>query len=144
MDTERGASSSAAALLVAAEAVLTETRETEDALTVSALQQTHATIHRTDTTAEGFFQAHKDIPVTIGEQAREKQLDVLESMKVYEEVYADDAPSGARVMSGRWVVTMKTPTVWKAKWTVRGYEEPHSDEGCFAATATLQGVRMVS
>ena len=33
--------------------------------------------------------------------------------------------------------------VWEAKWTVRGYEEPHSDEGCFAAAAVIQGVRMV-
>ena len=31
----------------------------------------------------------------------------------------------------------------KQLWTVRGYEEPHSDEGCFAATATIQGVRML-
>ena len=38
---------------------------------------------------------------------------------------------------------MKTPTGWKAKWTVRGYEEPRSDKGCFAATAIIQGVRMV-
>ena len=61
MDTETGASSSAAALMSAAEAVLAETRETLKSLTVSALQQTHAMIHRTDTTAEEFFQAHKDI-----------------------------------------------------------------------------------
>ena len=38
--------------LVAAEAVLTETRETVDALTVSALQQAHAMSHRAETTAE--------------------------------------------------------------------------------------------
>ena len=42
-----------------------------------------------------------------------------------------------------WVETTKTPTLWKAKWTVRGYEEPKSDEGCFAATATTEGVPMV-
>ena len=40
-------------------------------------------------------------------------------------------------MSGRWVDTMKTPTMWRC------YEEPHSDEGCFAATATMQGIRML-
>ena len=31
----------------------------------------------------------------------------------------------------------------EAKSTVRGHEEPHTDEGCFVATATIQGVRMV-
>ena len=46
-------------------------------------------------------------------------------------------------MSGRWVDTMKTPTLWRSKYTARGYEEPHSDEGCFAATATVQGIRML-
>ena len=34
-------------------------------------------------------------------QARKKQLDFLESMQVYEEVYVDDLPSGTRVMSGQ-------------------------------------------
>ena len=38
---------------------------------------------------------------------------------------------------------MKTPTVWTSKDTARGYEEPQSDEGCFAATATIQGIRML-
>ena len=37
---------------------------------------------------------------------------------------------------------MKTPTMWRSKYTARGYEEPHNDEGCFAATATIQGIRM--
>ena len=46
-------------------------------------------------------------------------------------------------MSGRWVDTMITPTVWSTKHTARGYEEPQSDEGCFAATTTIQGVRML-
>ena len=58
-------------------------------------------------------------------------------------MYVDDVPSGTRVMSGRWVETMTSPTVWKAKWTVRGNEEPRSDEGCFAAMATIGGVRTV-
>ena len=44
-------------MLVAAEAILTETRETIEALTVSALQQAHEMIHRAETTAESFFQA---------------------------------------------------------------------------------------
>ena len=101
-------------------------------------------IHRPETTAENFFQAHKDMTVTTKEQAREKQLDFLESMKVYEEVYADDLPAGTRIMSGRWVDTMKTPTVWRSKYTARGYEERQSDQGCFfAATATIQGIRML-
>ena len=30
-----------------------------------------------------------------------------------------------------------------SKYTARGYEEPQSDEGCFAATATVQGIRML-
>ena len=45
--------------------------------------------------------------VTTKEQARKKQLEFLESMQVYEEVYVDDLPSGSRVMSGRWVDAMK-------------------------------------
>ena len=53
----------------------------------------------------------------------------------------DDLPAGTHVMSGRWVDTMKTPTVWRSKYTTRGYEEPQCDEGCFAATATIQGIR---
>ena len=93
MDTETGTSSSAAALMMTEEAVMADTRETQEALTVSALPQTHAMSHRADTTAEGFFQAHKDMTVTTREQARKKQLDFLESMKVYEEVYAGDVPS---------------------------------------------------
>ena len=68
-------------------------------------------------------------------------------MKVFEEVYEDELLAGTHVMSGRWVDTMKTPTMWRSKYTARGYEEPHSDEGCFAATAaataTIQGIRML-
>ena len=81
--------------------------------------------------------------VTSKEQARQKQLDVLESMKVFEEVYEDELPAGTHVMSGRWVDTMKTPTMWRSTYTARGSEEPRSDEGCFAATATIQGIRML-
>ena len=88
--------------------------------------------HRLETTAESFFQAHRDMTVTSKEQAHQKQLDFLESMKVFEEVY-----------DGRWVDTMKTPTMWRSKYTAKGYEEPHNDEGCFAATATIQGIRML-
>ena len=46
-------------MLVAAEAVLTETRETVEALTVSSVRQAHEMSHRAETTAERFFQAHK-------------------------------------------------------------------------------------
>ena len=46
-------------------------------------------------------------------------------------------------MSGCWVDTMKTPTLLRSKYTARGYEEPHSDERGFAATATTQGIRML-
>ena len=77
--------------------------------------------------------------MTTKEQARKKQLDFLESMKVYKEVYEDELSAGAHVMSGRWVDTMNTPTMWRSKYTARGYEEPQSDEGCFAATSTIQG-----
>ena len=64
---------SAESLMIAAEAVLTETRETIEALTVSALQQAHEMSHRPETTAGSFFQAHKDMTVTSKEQARQKQ-----------------------------------------------------------------------
>ena len=60
-------------------------------------------------------------------------------MQVYEEVYVDDLPSGTRVMSGRWVDAMKTPTVWRSKYTARGYEEPQSDEGCFCSHSNSSG-----
>ena len=81
--------------------------------------------------------------MTSKEQARQKQLDFLESMKVLEEVYEDELLVGTHVMSRRWVDTMKTPTMWISEHTARGYEEPHSDEGCFAATATVQGIRVL-
>ena len=58
-------------MMIAAEAVLTETRETIEALTVSTLQQAHEMSHRRETTAESFFQAHKDMTVTFKEQARQ-------------------------------------------------------------------------
>ena len=64
-------------------------------------------------------------------------------MKVIEEVYEDELPAGTHVMSGRWVDTMKTPTIWRSKYTARGYEEPHNDEGCCAATGTIQGIRLL-
>ena len=62
-------------MMIAAEAVLTETRETVEALT--ALQQAHEMSHRLETTAESFFQGHKDMTVTSKEQARQKQHDFL-------------------------------------------------------------------
>ena len=130
-------------LMIAAEAVSTETRESIEALKVSAVRQALERSHRPETTAESFFQAHKDMTVTFKEQARQKQLDFMESMKVFEEVYEDELLAGTHVMSGRWVDTMKTPTTWRSKNTARGHEEPHSDEGCFAATATIQGIRVL-
>ena len=101
-------------LMIQAEAVLTETRKTVEAFTVSALQQAHEMSHRPETTAESSFQVHKDMTVTSKEQARQKQLDFLESMKVFEEVYEDELPAGTHVTSGRWVDTMKTPTMWRS------------------------------
>ena len=58
--------------------------------------------------------------VTSKEPARQNQLDFLESMKVSEEVYVDELFAGTHVMSGRWVDTMKTPTMWRSKYTARG------------------------
>ena len=142
-ESATNAETSAEATLIAAEAVLTETRETMKALTVSALQQAHEMSQRPETTAESFFQTHKGMTVTSKEQARQKQLDFLGNMKIFEEVYEDELPAGTHVMSGRWVDTMKTPTMWRSKYTARGYEEPHSDERCFAATASIQGTRML-
>ena len=79
--------------------------------------------HRPETTAEKILQAHKDMTVTSKEQARQKQLDFLESMEVFEEVYEDELLAGTHVLSGRWVDTMKTPTMWRSKYTARGYEQ---------------------
>ena len=95
--------------MVAAEAILKETRQTVVALTVSALKQAHEMSHRSEITTGSFFQTHSDMTVTTKEQARKKKLEFF-GMKVYEEVYADGLPAGTRVMSGRWVDTMKTPT----------------------------------
>ena len=107
LESATNAEVTAESLMIAAEAVLIETRETVEALTVAALQQAHEMSHRPEMTAESFFQAHKDMTVTSKEQARQKQLDFLESMKVFEEVYEDELPAGTHVMSGRWVDTMK-------------------------------------
>ena len=60
-ESAMNAEMSADELMVAAESVLTETRETIEALTVSALPQAHEMSHRPESTAESFFQAHKDI-----------------------------------------------------------------------------------
>ena len=113
---------SAEAMMIAAEAVLTETGETIEVLRVS--QQAHEMSHCPETAAERFFQAHKDMTVTSKEQARQKHLDL---------VCEDELLAGKHVMSGRWVDTMKPPTMWRSKYTARGCEEPHSDEGLFYA-----------
>ena len=89
-ESAMNAEKSVEAMMVAAEAVLTKTRETIEALTVSALQQAHEMSHRPQTTAESFFQAHKDTTVTSKEPARQKQRDFLESMTVFEEVCEDE------------------------------------------------------
>ena len=89
-ESAMNAEKSAEAMMVAAEALLTETRETIEALTVSALQQAHEMSHRPQTTAESFFQAHKDTTVTSKEPARQKQLDFLGCMKVSGEVCEDE------------------------------------------------------
>ena len=81
------AEKSAEAMMVAAEAVLSEMGETIEALTVSAPQQAHESHLRG---RRRLFQAHKDMTVTSKEQARQKQLDFLESMKVFEDVYEDE------------------------------------------------------
>ena len=143
-ESATNAETSAEAMLIAAETALTETRETIEAPKVSALQQAHEMSHRPETTAESFFEAHKDMTVTSKEQARQKQLNFLESMKVFDEVYEDELPAGTHVMSGRWVDTMKkSNNVEIQVHGARGYEEPHSDEGCFAATATIHCIRML-
>ena len=105
------------AMLVAVIPALTETRETVQAVRVAALQQAHPASHRAAMTAESLSQVHKDMTVTTKVQARKKQFDFLESMKLHEEVCTDELPGGTHVMSGRWVDTMKTPTVWRAKYT---------------------------
>ena len=55
-------------MLVSAETILTETRETVEALTMSALQQAHEMSHRAKTTVENFFQAHRKMTVTVTSQ----------------------------------------------------------------------------
>ena len=55
LESARNAEVTAESLMIAAEAVLTETRETIEALTVSALQQAHEMSHRPETTVASFF-----------------------------------------------------------------------------------------
>ena len=71
--------------------------------------------------------------MTSKEQARQKQLDFLEKVKVLEEEYEDEMPAGTHVMSGRWVDTMKTPTRWRSEDTARSYEEPQNNKSLFYA-----------
>ena len=85
--------------------------------------------------------------MTSEEQARQRQLDFLESMKVFEEVYEERV---AWLRNTRHVRPLarhdeNADNVENEflRYTARGYEEPHSDEGCFAATATMQGIRML-
>ena len=73
-ESSTNAEVTAESLMIAAEAVLTETRETIEALTVSTLRQAHEMTYRPETTAESFFQAHKEMTVTSKDQARQKQL----------------------------------------------------------------------
>ena len=73
------AEKSVEAMMVTAEAVMAQTRETVEAITVSALLQ-----------------------------ARMRQFDFLESVKFFEKVYAD-LPVETRIMSGLWMDTMMTP-----------------------------------
>ena len=54
-ESATNAEKSAEAMMISAEAVLTETRETIEALTVSALQQVHEMSPRRETTAESFL-----------------------------------------------------------------------------------------
>ena len=97
-------------MLFAAEAVLTETRETVEALTVSALQQAHVMSHRAETAAESFFQAHKDMTVTTKEQARKKQLNRDANKGVH--------TSGAIENDERRLVGERN------RWTVQQVSEP--------------------
>ena len=77
--------------------------------------------------------------VTAKEQASSQETTCfLREQKVHEVVCVDDLAAGTHVMSGRWVDTMKTPTVSRSKCTAKSCEEPQSDEGCFAATSTIQ------
>ena len=88
-------------MLVATEAVLTETCETVEALTVSALQQARDVSHRAETTAESFFQAHNDTTVASKGASSSETARFPGEHKVYEEAYEDDLPAGTHVMSGR-------------------------------------------
>ena len=49
-------------------------------------------------TAESLSQVHKDMTVTTKvQEARKKQFDFLESMKLHEEVCTDELPGGTHV-----------------------------------------------
>ena len=71
--------------------------------------------HRPETTTESFFHAHKVMTLTSKEQARQKQLISWRACESFEEVYEDELPARTHVMSGRWIDTMKTLTVWRSK-----------------------------
>ena len=75
--------------------------------------------HCPDKMAESFFQLYKDMTMTSKEQARQKQLDFLESMKVFEEMHEYELPAATHVVSGRLVNTMKTPIMWGSTCTAK-------------------------
>ena len=134
---------SAEAMMIAAEAVLTQTREIIEALTVSALQQAHEMSHRPETTVESFFQAHKDMTVTSKEQARQKQLDFLESLKVFDELYKDELRAGIHVMSGRWGHDENSNKCGDP-CTLREVTKNRTvTKVALQQTATIQGIRML-
>ena len=124
-------------LMIAGEAVLTETRETIEA-PVSSFQQAHAMSHRPETTAESFFQAHKDMKVTSKEQARQKQLDFLDSMKVFEGAQGRVACWDTRHVRPLGRHDENSNNVECQVHCERLRRTLH-DEGCFAATAAIQG-----
>ena len=136
-ESATNAEESAELMMIEAEGAFTETRETFEALTVSVLQQAHEIDHRPEKTAESFFQTHKDMTVTSKEQARQKQLDFLESMK--------SLRRGVRGRVACWNTRRVRPlgrhngnsNNVETQMHCERHEEPHSDEGCFAVTGAL-------
>ena len=82
--------------------------------------------------------------MTSKEQARLKQLEFLESMKVFEEVYEDELPPGTHVISGRWVDTMKTPKCVEVQAQCERSRRTSQRRGLLCGySKKIQGIRML-
>ena len=82
----------------------------------------------------------KQLPPCTLEQAKSNEIEKLREMGTFEEVFL--SPSDPKPLSGRWVITEKSPDVFKARYVIRGFEEPtDSEEQTFSPTTSLVSIK---